>query len=207
MNLKYLFCIFLLIILRGTSYSQESLSSNINIIDRLIDESLTSLNNKFLILGKDNFYEVILDDGKPESTYLTESLRRKFFDYKLIFNEESDSIDYKLVISAPVFNVRYKRIFTDKILGTKKVEREVTVTYNVELTDKKNSAVVYNQNFDRKFKDSFDLDKLNFVEDRRYTFSHSGLPEENTLNQILFPAIIITASAAAIILFFIIRSK
>ena len=207
MNLKYLFCIFLLLILRGNSYSQDNFSSNLNIIDRLIDESFSSLNNKFVILGKDNFYQVVSDNVKPESAYLTEGLRRRFYDYKLVINEDSDSIDYKLVFSPPVFDVRYKKVFTDNILGTKRIEREVTVTYNVELTDKKNSAVIYNQNFNRKFKDSFDLDKLNIAEDKRYTFTRAELPEENTLNQILFPAIIITASAAAIILFFIIRSK
>ncbi len=197
----------LLLILRGISFSQENFISNLSVIDRLIDESYASLSNKLMILGKDNFYRIILESERPENSYFTESLRRKYFDYKLIMNEDSDSIDYNIVFKNPVFNVRYKRIFTDNLLGTKRVEREVTVTYNIELTDKRNSAIVYTQNFNRKFKDSFDLDKLNFVEDKRHPFSRAELPQENSFNQILFPSIIITASAAAIILFFIIRSK
>lgn len=207
MNSKYLLCIFLLLILRGSSFSQENFSSNLNVIDRLIDESFIPLSNRLLILGKNNFYQVSLNNLRPEDSYLSESFRRKFSGYKLILNEDSDSIDYKLAITAPGFSVRYKKIFTDNILGTKKVEREVTVTYNVELTDKKNSAVMYSQNYNKKFNDSFDLDQLNSVEDKRFAFSRARLPDENTLNQILFPTIIITASAAAIILFFIIRSK
>ena len=199
--------VLLLFALPFISFSQENFISNLSVIDRLIDESYVSLSNKLLILGKDNFYRIILEGERPENSYFTESLRRKYSDYKLILNEDSDSIDYNIVFKDPVFNVRYKRIFTDNILGTKRVEREVTVTYNIELTDKRNSAIVHTQNFNRKFKDSFDLDKLNIVEDKRHPFSRAELPQENTFNQILFPSIIITASAAAIILFFIIRSK
>ncbi|MCB0727250.1 MAG: hypothetical protein R3A12_15110 [Ignavibacteria bacterium] len=74
------------------------------------------------------------------------------------------------------------------------------------MTGKDSSEIIYSQNFSKKAKDNIDLDKLDYSEDKRFSFSSSELPEENSVNQILFPAIIITVSAAAIILFFTIRS-
>lgn len=139
--------------------------------------------------------------------YLVESFKRKFSDYKILLNENSDSVDYKIIIKNPVFSTKYKKIFTDKVFGVKKVEREVSVSYELDIMSLKDSSLVYNNISNKKQKDNFDLDKLNFVEDNRYSFSRSTLPEENTLNQLIFPAILITASAIAIVLFFVIRSK
>lgn len=93
------------------------------------------------------------------------------------------------------------------MLGTKKIERDITVKYDIKITGKDSTEVIFVQNFSKKAKDNIDLDKLKFSEDSRFSFSSSELPEENTVNQILFPAIIITVSAVAIILFFTIRSE
>ncbi len=165
------------------------------------------MENKLLILGRDNFYEIDAYDNQPNELYLVENIKRKFNDFKILLNEESDSIDYKIVLKNPVIKTTYKKIHTDNILGTKQVEREVSVSYELDIINKKDSSLVYNNSFNKKQKDNFDLEKLSFVEDNRYSFSRSTLPEEDSLNQYIFPAIIIAASAVAIILFFVIRSK
>lgn len=212
MNLKYLLCIFYFLILRGISFSQDNFDSNISIVNELADESFLSLGNKMTVLGKDKFYKVVFDPGNQSGEYLFERFRTGFYEYKLIINENSDSIDYVIVFKNPLITTKYKRIFTDNVLGVKKIEREIGVSYDLELTDYDSSGAdsvhsLLKQNFNKKSKDNIDLDKLGYIEDKRYNFSSSELPEENTLNQILFPAIIITVSAAAIILFFTIRSK
>jgi len=212
MNLKYLLCIFYFLILRGISFSQDNFDSNISIVNKLADESFLSLGNKMTVLGKDKFYKVVFDPGNQSGTYLFERFRTGFYDYKLIINENSDSIDYVIAFKDPLITTKYKRIFTDNVLGVKKIEREIRVSYDLELKNYVSSETdslhsLLKQNFNKKSKDNIDLDKLGYIEDKRYNFSSSELPEENTLNQILFPAIIITVSAAAIILFFTIRSK
>lgn len=207
MNLKYLLCIFFFLTIRGISFSQDRFTTNLEIVNSLIDESFISLNNNLLISGKDKFYLVLFDPSVPESSYLFERFKNRFYDYKLIINEDSDSIDYKIVFKTPVIKTKYNRIFTDQLLGTKKVEREISVSYGSELEEKDSSKILYKQNFNKKAKDSLDLDKVSIAEDKRFNFSSSNLPEESTLNQVLFPAIIIGISAAAIILFFTIRSK
>jgi len=207
MKLKYLLCIFSFIIIRGISFSQDNAVTNLSIVDVLIDESLIPLGNKLLLQGNENFYELVTDINNEQHLYLTESIKRKFNNYKLLVNEDSDSVDFIVKLKNPRIETKYTRFFTDKLLGTKKVAREVLVSYDLEITDKKNSSSVFSNKFYKKIKDSFDLDKLNIVEDNRFEFSRSVLPEESPLNKFLFPAIIIAVSAAAIILFFTIRSK
>ncbi|MEO6694073.1 MAG: hypothetical protein ABIY50_13890 [Ignavibacteria bacterium] len=207
MKLKYLFCIFSFIILRGISFSQDNQVSNINAVDNLLDESLVPFSNKLVLLGEGKFYNIITDGNKEQHLFLIESIKRKFSKYKILVNEDSGNIDYIVSIKNPVIKIKYNNLFSDRLLGTKKVAREVSISYDLELIDQKNSSSLYLNNFNKKVIDSFELDKLNIVEDHRYKFSRSALPEENTLNKLLFPVLIIATSAAAIILFFIIRSK
>ncbi|MEO8447606.1 MAG: hypothetical protein ABI528_08935 [bacterium] len=212
MKLKYLLCIFCFLILRGISYSQDNFENNISIVNRLIEESFLSPGNKLTELGKDKFYGVSFDPRNQSESYLFERFKNRFYDYKLIVNENSDSINYVIKFKDPVINTKYSKIFTDNVIGVKKIVREITVSYKLEITKKINSSsdslrIILNQNFNKKSKDNIDLDKLTYAEDSRYRFSSSELPEESTLNQIMFPAIIVAASAVAIILFFTIRSK
>jgi hypothetical protein len=149
---------------------------------------------------------VIYDGNDQLNAYVAGRFRNNFREYKLQFNENSDSADFKIFLSNTEINTNYKKIFTDNVLGTKKLEREIEVKYDIKFTGKDSAEIIFVQNFNKISKDNIDLDKLEFSEDKRYSFSSSELPEENSVNQILFPAIIITVSAAAIILFFTIRS-
>lgn len=212
MKLKYLLCIFYFVILRGISFSQDNFDNNISIVNKLIDDSFFSLSNKLTETGKDKFYKVSFDPGNQSGAYIFERFRNRFYDYKLIINENSDSVDYVISFKNPSISTKYKKILTDNVIGVKKIVREISVSYVLELKIENEQAsdslgIILNQNFSKKAEDKIDLDKLEFTEDQRYKFSSSELPEESTLNQIMFPAIIITASAAAIILFFTIRSK
>ena len=149
---------------------------------------------------------MLYDNNDQLNEYVAGRFRNNFREYKLQFNENSDSADFKIFLSNTEINTNYKKIFTDNVLGTKKLEREIEVKYDIKFTGKDSAEVIFVQNFNKISKDNIDLDKLEFSEDKRYSFSSSELPEENSVNQILFPAIIITVSAAAIILFFTIRS-
>jgi len=149
---------------------------------------------------------VLYDNNDQLNEYVAGRFRNNFREYKLQFNENSDSADFKIFLSNTEINTNYKKIYTDNVLGTKKLEREIEVKYDIKFTGKDSAKVIFVQNFNKISKDNIDLDKLEFSEDKRYSFSSSELPEENSVNQILFPAIIITVSAAAIILFFTIRS-
>lgn len=206
MNLKYFLFLFLILNQANISLSQQT-TSNLQNINKLIEESFIPLNNKLLILGSDKLYQVIMDGEQEDDLYLFEKFKQDFRNYKLIIGESTDSADYILRFKSPQIETGYKKIFTDRVLGTKKVKREVTVSYDLDVINKDNSLNIYGNNFNKTIRDNFDLDKLSFVEDANYPFSQSDLPEEDTFSQVLFPAIIIAATSAAIILFFVIRSK
>lgn len=206
MVLKYLLCIIILLSAGGILFSQGNVRTNVDAAGSLIEESLIPLNNKLLILGRDNLYGIMIDDNEA-GEYILDNIKRKFADYRIVFGENSDSIKYRIIFKNPKITTRYKKIFTDNILGTKKVEREVAVSYDADVVDNKSSTVIYNLNFDKKFKDDFNLENLTYIENQRYKFSRSSLPDESNADKILFPSLIIGASAAAIILFFVIRSK
>ncbi len=211
MNIKYLLLFLFLFTIRGISFSQEKSSSNLSEINKLIEESIVPLENNLILLGKEKLY-LLSDESKSiQGDYILKILKRYLSGYKILLksgnSDFSDSVDYLINIAGPSIKTLYKKIFDEDIIGTKKVEREITVKYDLTLEDKKTLSGVFRNKFSNKHKDSFNLDEQSFIEDRNYDFSRSAIPEENTVNHLLYPALIIMATAAAIILFFTIRSN
>lgn len=217
MKLKYLFCILIFIeifTLRGISFSQTGSVTNISRIDNLINESLIPVENEIVLLGKDKFYNLSVkskDGNSDQKSYLIVLIKNKLSGYNILIDadsaENSESINYNILIDDLLIKTRYISIYNDNVLGTKKIKREISVSYDMVITDIKNSSVVFDKKFNKKSEDSFNVDEQNSVEDNRYNFSQSNLPEESSLNKLIYPAIIILASAIAIVLFFTIRSK
>jgi hypothetical protein len=192
---------------------EEVIISNLNITDRLLDEALMEIENKLTVLGKENLYSVKIVGANASGNYLKQKFRQFFNTYKMIYENgfdavnSIDSVDYEISIREAVITPRYNRIFTSGFLGTRKVEREIILSFKTEIKDLQTNEVVFEKSFLKRFKDNFDLDKQLFIEDRRYDFTRSELPDEGFLNKIIIPAAVIIASAVAIILFFTIRSK
>lgn len=211
MNIKYLLLFLFLFTIRGISFSQENRSSNLSEINKLIEESLVPLENKLILLGKEKLY-LLSDESKSiQGDYILKILKRNLSGYKILLKpgntDFTDSVDYIIKIAQPSIITLYKKIFDEDIIGTKKVEREISVKYDLILEDKKNLYEVFRNKFSNRHKDSFNLDEQSLIEDRNYDFSRSAIPEENTVNHLLYPALIIMSTAAAIILFFTIRSN
>lgn len=211
MKLKYLLCILIFISASGgIAFSQENVVTNLGIIDKLIDESLISLSNKFLILGKDNTYNLSIHNGDERQSYIAQSIRNKLRDFKILYNdnlnEDTSGDIFSVEIINPEIKVSYKDDSND-IWGMKKLRRRVTVSYVTEIRNSKDSSIRSGTEFMRTSNDSFDFDNFSQIEDKRFSFTRSVLPEESTLNKIFLPAVLVLASAAVIILFFTIRSK
>ncbi|MBV6479167.1 MAG: hypothetical protein HGGPFJEG_01928 [Ignavibacteria bacterium] len=211
MNLKYLLCILIFTILRGIVFSQDKDVSNLYLIDKLIDESLVPLENVLEIRGKDVLYNLILNADNIQQTYFSESIKKKFPDFGFLTNlKENVATEKKIVnvfIKNPEIKVRYTGTHTDNFLGSKIVERVVSVKYEIKLLNSDDSSVVYSDKFSKKIKSNFNINNIAMVEDERFPFTKSVIPDEDTLNKLILPAVVILASAAAVILFFTIRSK
>ena len=65
---------------------------------------------------------MLYDNNDQLNEYVAGRFRNNFREYKLQFNENSDSADFKIFLSNTEINTNYKKIFTDNVLGTKKLE-------------------------------------------------------------------------------------
>jgi hypothetical protein len=211
MIVRYLLCVLLFLTVRGISFSQGSYGSNISVISRMLDESVLPVENELILVGKEKLYNLSVRSSNEYRSFFIPYIKGKLGDFRILTEADttgiSDSIDYSIIFSEININTKYREVYTDNVFGTKKIKRSVTVTYRTEIKEFKSSKVVFSKNYSNKTEDSFNLDEKDQVEDIRYSFSAAKLPEESTLNQFLFPAAIIIASAAAIVLFFTIRSK
>ncbi|MBL8006261.1 MAG: hypothetical protein JNJ56_01920 [Ignavibacteria bacterium] len=211
MNVKYLLCVFFILTIRGISFSQTEPGTNLSEVAELLSESLVPLENELVILGKDKIYNLKIEGNSEQKSFIVYLIRSSLQDYRILDNDNTpgagDSTDYIINIDNPRLDVKYTSVYTDNVIGTKKVRRVISVSYELTINDSRDSARVYGNKVSKKAEDSFDLDDRNNVEDKRYGFLQSELPEQDTADRFIFPALIILASAAAIILFFSIRSK
>lgn len=212
MNVRYLLCVFFLFTIRGISFCQNESQTNLSLAAEIIGKSLVPLQNELTVLGKDKFYNLIIEGIDDEKQmFLTQVVKSRLQEFKILLNADTagfgDTIDYIVSIKNPELEIKYVSLFTDNVLGDKKVKRVISVSYELTVTDKETLSQVFSKNIANKGEDSFSLEEQNQVEDKRFNFSQPVLPEEDSINSLLFPAIIIFASAAAIILFFSIRSK
>jgi len=206
MKFKNLLIILFFFISGGVCFCQDT-PGNLYLIDKLMDESFQSLENKLVILGNDKFYEIEIDQNKPDEIYFLYKLRDKFRNYKFIINENFDSTNYIIKIS----NISIKPVYSESqstdITGNKLTKREIRYSYNYEILDQNSIRVLYNDKIIKKSTGNFDSNNKDQIEDSRYTFTQGDLPAESDVNSYVFPAIIVAVSAAAIILFFTIRSN
>lgn len=185
----------------------QNLTTNLFIIDGLLNESFVSLENKLTILGNDKFYEIEIEEDHPDAIYLIDRFKQRFNEYRFIINENYDSSDYKIKINSVSIKPVYSLISETDISGGKLIVRNVSVSYDYEISDYGVNKVLYKDKIYKNKKDKINFDKIFQVEDARYSFAMGKLPDQSGLENYLFPAIIVAVSAAAIILFFSLRSN
>ena len=210
MRLFTLFCIVLLT-LTTNIYSQNneytSPEINIDIFSRLLDEGLNDLGNQLIIAGQDKLYVLKFPDESEKNDFIQLKLKQKFGSYKLLTGNSFDEADYGIVFENPKLRTNYKEVFTSSFLGNKRVKRKIDVVFLYKIIDNKTEEEIYSNTINESFEDDFLLDNLEQIERSNYIFTKGKLPDENLFEKFLVPAVIVAASAVAIILFFVIRSK
>ncbi|HLT23679.1 MAG TPA: hypothetical protein VK004_01010 [Ignavibacteria bacterium] len=189
-------------------FSQNNrLERNIEIFDRIIDKSFTELENRMIVAGKDKVFQINLSGPSDSDDYILEKLRRRLSGFNVIYETNYDSVFANVFIDSIKLKTRYRDINTSKVLGDKMVDRVVSVAYNVRLVQVINDEVLLSERFNESYEDSFKLDELSRVESDQYSFLKAELPSEGFFSKYLLPTVLIGASAATIILFFLIRSE
>ena len=206
MNLKYLLWFYALMNLGGICFSQQA-ETNSYIVNSMINDAVIELQNRILLNGDEELYAFEYDETDPEAVYVASVSRKLLSSFKILWNANDDSVINRIKLVKNDISVTYPAIENDNVLGTKSVKRNIKVDLVFALSGKGKFAEGGDLNYVRTSKSKFDIQMFDYVEDRPESFLNSRLPDETSFNKVILPAIMIGLSAAAIILFFSIRSK
>lgn len=91
-------------------------------------------------------------------------------------------------------------------LGEKTLIRNIRIEVGVEITSA-GGGINLKDSITTDYKDEILFDDYRQLESSQYDFTSGIAPETGIIERVIFPASLITASAAVIILFFTIRTK
>lgn len=118
----------------------------------------------------------------------------------------ADSAYYMAKVGITKLRTSYPRFGKNKFLGEKSLEREISSDLNIEIS-LNNGTTVVKDDITTIYKGLIPFDDYGQFETEEYKFTQSLPPNISFIETIIFPAVIITVSAVAAILFFTIRSK
>ncbi|MBN1633361.1 MAG: hypothetical protein JW917_04260 [Ignavibacteria bacterium] len=207
--MKRILILFLVFFAAGYLYSQRDEipvpTTNIEIINSLLDSSLHKFDDYFILLGKDSFYMISASSGNDAADYLIKYFRQKYPAIKFV---GSDRYVKGNVIEFELKNINISTVYIPagkfQVLR-KNITRKINTEFKSDF--KRNDTLFYSYSFLKSYEDEFDYSYKNYVESGHYGFVKGYLPDENFWDKFLIPVAAIATSAAAIILFFIIRSK
>jgi hypothetical protein len=211
--------IYVILLLTGVNFcilqGQTPKKTNLEVLEQDISGEL----EKFLYypdLNRDIqfvFYVTSVSKDKNEKKFI-ESVIKKTADknrLKISFSKDeqmlsSDSVYNKVNIGIVKLKTDYTKFVKNQFLGDKSMQRVVTSELSVEITTNSNTLSVKDSIL-TGYKDEIPYENFEEFESGEYHFTQSIPPGISWLETIIFPAVIITVSAVAAILFFTIRSK
>jgi hypothetical protein len=213
--------IFLCSLLCISSYGQKKYKTNLEIFDDIISSGLEKYfyypdlnrNNQFVFIIKPGNFVNTEEAEKQQSRYLTALIKKKANEMGLRFgfaDDENklvkDSVYNLFVLSPVTMQTKYNGFKKNKFLGEKTINRSINIKISVDLRSSDNNFK--DTGFiENSFSDEVNLDDFENIESTQYSFTQDTPPEIGQFESIVFPSILITVSAAATLLFFIIRTK
>jgi hypothetical protein len=189
--MKYIFItLFLIFIIPGAAAPQSR--TNLEVFYSLIDSTVSMIPDTVV----NSSISVYTGSNVMLSDYIIHKLNSKFG------NHEVSDKDYPFSFSLENIRVDYPDVFRKKFLGDYYVERSFLLEVNTYTSAKR-----VKNNYKLAFTDSVRLDDLSSLENDLHPFTKASLPSEDFADSIIEPVVAIGAAAAAVILFFVIRSK
>jgi hypothetical protein len=118
----------------------------------------------------------------------------------------SDSLHNKVSLIIKKLETSYPRFGKNKFLGSKTLVREIISDLDIEISSSGNMLNI-RSNISTRYKDEIDYDEREKYSSEEYSFTQAVAPNLSLFESIFFPALIITVSAVAAVLFFTIRSN
>ena len=194
--------IFFLFFLCLSSESGASIKTNKQLLDSCLQEYSLQINN--LIQEIPNTGIFLKFDESPEyfqDFIISELISKKNKIFTKINEAELNQI-INIKISFRNFKIEYVLLENDTY------RRDFELEANSFIIDK-NGEITNLKNFYSRMQDTLNSYELQIIEDPIYPFTKGKVPtsKSNWYDEILEPAIIITASIVSVVLFFTVRSK
>jgi hypothetical protein len=182
--------LFLLLLLPGISFGQ--LKTNLEVMYSLLDSAAS---------------EVTESDGIKTYSFEAGSTNRLFYNRFIaemssrnLVMMESGSPDLQFVIEST--SVKYGDMFRKGFLGSFYIPRTINLNGNYLILEGNRF-----KEFNLVYSDSIEVDNITEVENEFYPFTKGVVPPEPFFSSIIEPVIAIGTTAAAVILFFTVRSR
>jgi hypothetical protein len=178
--------------------------SHRSILHRLAQGTIAAAGENGLSLPDDAL--IVIIEKSPLNDAIRSAVSRSFSDKNITLYFSSDSADTLLTFSLDEATLVYGTPFSSSFLGSKKVERTITVKADIALMTKAAQKVLFSSEVTRSVTDTVMLSDVGLLNDPTVPFTAVVLPANSFFDSIIEPAIITIASAVAVYLFFTIRS-
>ena len=138
-----------------------------------------------------------------ENAFLS-ALQERDFSVRTAYNESVNSIIFDFTVVE--LNVKYRRADRDGDFGKRRIERSVSTVLAGKVYTGSTGEVYYSGTVGKTAKDRIAIDDIARVEHEQISVTKGTRPSGSFMKKILEPAVVISATAIAIYLFFSVRS-
>ena len=201
------------------------MKTNLEIFDETISASIEKylyypdLNREFQIVFviKPNYHiknaYVINTNEDSEAKYLRSIIKKIASSEKLRFSFaddetkiSADSVLNLFILNPVIMQTNYNGFGKNRFLGDKTIKRNIKINISISIRTTYNNLKVSDV-IEGNYNDEVNLDYYDNIESSQYEFTQATPPEAGEFESLIFPAVLVLASAGATLLFFVIRSK
>ncbi len=202
-------------------FGQDKSKTNLEVFDELITAGLEN----YLFypdLHREYQFIFVIDPAESSNSinkvsskekYLTSLIKKTSGNNNLHFsfssnlnNIQSDSVYNLVVLQIKNLETRYPGFKKNKFLGNKTLIRNIIINIAIDIKSSDNKFVLSNF-IKSNYTDEVNFDGYENLESSQYEFTKAEPPQIGVFESIVFPLILVSATAVATFLFFIIRSR
>lgn len=212
--------LFFLLIITINCFGQLKQKSNLEVFEETVSAELEKY---YYYPGIDRGIQFIFvinkslagaENHNDENTkFLVNILKKTVSNEKLKFSIAYDTAGLMTDSACNLFILRVKKLETsypgfskNKFLGEKTLIRNIIAVIDLSIFTGDDRLLLSDQ-INVNHSDEVSYNNYETLENSPYSFTHGKAPDVSSLENIFFPLLLITASALATILFFIIRTK
>ncbi|MCE1164554.1 MAG: hypothetical protein LWX07_04030 [Bacteroidetes bacterium] len=184
---------------------QELPKTNFVLFSELLGKGLNMIEDEITVLGKEKIYKLDAGQESEMKNFFLNVFRQKFATDRVVYEKKTDTSDFEIHIKNLDMKTSYSRPEGKSLLGDDFTDRTISASFEYGIY--RGGTELSSKKFFENYKDNINVKDYEYVQNQEFTFMNSELPGKSFLGKIFVPAVVVLSSAAAVILFFTIRSK